>query len=81
MEARRRAGPEIGVAAAAAFSVGCRSERRLAISRRASRLKATTAITLREGNTPLYELPQCARITGRAAAVREASGDESHRLV
>src|SRR5690348_17114239 len=22
------------------------------------------AITLREGNTPLYELPQCARITG-----------------
>ncbi len=24
----------------------------------------TNAITLREGNTPLYELPQCARITG-----------------
>jgi threonine synthase len=24
----------------------------------------TQAITLREGNTPLYELPQCARITG-----------------
>jgi threonine synthase len=26
--------------------------------------KESQAVTLREGNTPLYELPQCARITG-----------------
>jgi len=26
--------------------------------------KAEEAVTLREGNTPLYELPQCSRITG-----------------
>ena len=39
------------------------------------------AITLREGNTPLYELPRCSRITGVPQSVREASGDESDGLV
>ncbi len=39
------------------------------------------AITLREGNTPLYELSQCARIARRASTLREASGIESHRLL
>jgi threonine synthase len=32
------------------------------------------AITLREGNTPLYELPQCARITGVASLVGKHQG-------
>lgn len=31
-------------------------------------------ITLREGNTPLYELPQCARITGVARLVAKHQG-------
>ncbi len=39
------------------------------------------AITLREGNTPLYELPRCARIAGIQQALRQASGYESDRLV
>jgi threonine synthase len=32
------------------------------------------AITLREGNTPLYELPQCARITGVPSLVGKHQG-------
>src|SRR5216684_1990991 len=35
---------------------------------------AEQAITLREGNTPLYEMPQCARITGVPRLVAKHQG-------
>ena len=38
-------------------------------------------VTLREGNTPLYEMPRCAEIAGRRLAAGQAPGHESHRLV
>ena len=41
----------------------------------------SSAITLREGNTPVYELPRCARSAGVDRPEGEASGDESHGLV
>ena len=39
------------------------------------------AITLREGNTPLYDLPRCARSAGVENLAGEASGDESDGIV
>ena len=39
------------------------------------------AVTLREGNTPLYRLLQSGRGTGAGAALRQTSGHEPNRLV
>jgi threonine synthase len=39
------------------------------------------AVTLREGNTPLYHLPRAAKALGDRSDLRQASGDESDRLL
>jgi threonine synthase len=59
-----RVGTEIHMAATASKSRPRRSQRRLALPRTSALLSDDAVITLREGNTPLYDLPQCARITG-----------------